>query len=313
MKEPASKNELQRKTPSTPVSTRPPPERCILSQATAQPLPVTPLYAEALRNSLNRLSLRAPEVEDPRPILGLTKKISKAKVRESHKEIERRYRPSPLGREALEKDVEVQCFLKPSSRPVGIPALNPKILKKLYKLKILHRKEEGSAPILPREYTPPLFPRACRATQIQLQPQLYPCHFARLQRVVIPERGRLLKRSLALNQNQEAHVLRRSLLQTLGIAVEEPGQESDAIDAAQCKRCKRCLKRERKRTKKAAKLDLKMMLKAIRDSKRGEEKEFEHLDRESIAKQGLDLHLCSRMLDMFSKRVLVLRGAELFN
>ncbi|OAG12340.1 uncharacterized protein CC84DRAFT_1201367 [Paraphaeosphaeria sporulosa] len=326
----ASRNWPQRAKLPITVSTRPPPERCILSQATGQPLPINPLYASALRNSLRQLSLRPPEVRVPRPIRGRTKKISKAKSRGSHQDKARRYCPSPLRREVLAEEVEVKSSSIPVPKPVGLPAPSPKILKRLIKLNLFRTKED-SAPIYTPGNMPRMFLASSGRTQIQFQPRIYHCQFARLQRAAIPERGRLLRRSLALNQKQQLHVTRRALRQTSSIVLEELGQKRDAIDTAWCKRCKHCLKHERKRILKAAKQELKRTLKAIDDSRKEEEQQFDHLYRiakqrsqgedgehgsveggDGTVKKVLGLHSGSRRINGFSKRVLVLRGADLF-
>lgn len=224
--------------------------RCILSQTTGKRLPITPLYASALRRSLKMQGLAPPKSSHSQAIRGSKNRISKSKVRQSIRGTEKEHRPSPLRSELMAEDIEVRRF----------PALSPKLLKRLAELNLLKKQPEPtSLPSKTPDYTSPSCPRAA---YIPLQPPPEHCHFARLQRAAAPERGQLMKRSLALNRGQQLCVARLHLLQ---ISL----QQRKALKVLCCEFCR---KHAKKVTRKAAKKYSKTTHKANGPSREEEEK-----------------------------------------
>lgn len=273
------------------MPSHPPPGLLILSEATGRPLPITPSYARALRNSLRSMGLLPPEVKTRYSII--EKNIKRGKNREDHEHTERSYHPSPLCQEILPED--------PHTKPTQISIL----LKQMLNMKeSIYQKDPLpiSLPIITPRHPPQSWP----TRQIQLQPQIYYCKFARLN---VPERGRLIKRLLALDRHQDAHVARQNLRQTTGVAIEFPAPRRESTGDA-VHRCNSCLERERGNNEEARKGDRGNDRCGVAEE-RSEGKGGDHCGVEGGEGTGrymLKLRSCSRRLNVFSKRVLTLRG-----
>ncbi|KAF2449228.1 hypothetical protein P171DRAFT_480332 [Karstenula rhodostoma CBS 690.94] len=229
------------------MPTHPPPKLSIQSAFTGRQLPITPLHARALRNSLKDLDLRPPKPKSKkqRNAQALAKKKTKSSPREVRKRRARPYCPSPLHREIQLQDEHTGRFPVPRLLKEAITIK----IKIKFKFKFKTKSKSKTQDNLPRKTAQPISPPAKPPSHAAsshlvatIHLQLRHCNFPQLQHAAIPERGTLTPRTLALNVHQDAHFARRMLKRETGTRIKTPGFKSVLGTV------RRYWKRERKRT-----------------------------------------------------------------